>query len=151
MDKQATIRSSSDGGFCWDAVNLLAYKADGAAPFKHITRQVLFERPELGCELRYFEMAAGGHSTLERHEHVHGVMIFRGRGTVLIDGQVRDVAASDLIYVPPMTWHQFKATAGEPFGFLCMVNAKRDKPHLPSENELAVLRQSPAVAAFLDR
>ena len=35
------------------------YKAEGTAPFRDITRQVLFEDPALACELRYFEMAAG--------------------------------------------------------------------------------------------
>ncbi len=95
-------------------------------------------------------MQAGGHSTLERHEHVHAVTIFRGRGTCLVGGEVREVAAPDLVSIPPMTWHQFRASAGEPFGFLCMVNAQRDKPQLPSETELHQLRQNPAIAAFLD-
>lgn len=140
-------KSGSD--FRWEGVEELAYKEEGSAPFKAITRQVLFQRPELECELRYFEMAPGGHSTLERHEHAHAVMIFRGRGTCLVGGEVRDVAAPDLVFVPPMTWHQFRATKGEPFGFLCMVNAERDRPQLPSEDDLAGLKEKAAVAAFL--
>jgi quercetin dioxygenase-like cupin family protein len=140
----------AQGGFRWDGVELLAYKEDNAAPFKAITRQVLFQGPALGCELRYFEMQPGGHSTLERHEHVHAVMIFRGHGTCLAGGVVRNVAAPDLIYIPPMTWHQFRASKGEPFGFLCMVNAARDKPLLPNEEELAELKSDPAIAAFLE-
>lgn len=140
----------AQGGFRWEGVELLAYKEQGSAPFKAITRQVLFQRPELGCELRYFEMQPGGHSTLERHEHAHAVMIFRGRGTCLVGSDVREVASPDLVFIPPMTWHQFRAPAQEPFGFLCMVNAERDKPQLPSEEELLELRKDPAVAAFLD-
>ncbi len=149
MPEKSCIRPS-DGGFRWDGVELLAYKEEGRAPFKAITRQVLFQRPEIGCELRYFEMQPGGHSTLERHGHVHAVMIFRGRGTCLVGDEVREVAAPDLVFIPPMTWHQFRATAGEAFGFLCMVNAERDKPQLPGEEELRELRGKPAVAAFLD-
>ena len=38
-----------------------------------------------------------------------------------------------------MTWHQFRATQGEPLGFLCMVNAQRDKPQLPTAEDLARL------------
>ncbi len=140
----------AQGGFRWEGVELLAYKEQGSAPFKAITRQVLFQRPELGCELRYFEMQPGGHSTLERHEHAHAVMIFRGHGTCLVGSDVREVASPDLVFIPPMTWHQFRALAQEPFGFLCMVNAERDKPQLPSEEELLELRKDPAVAAFLD-
>jgi quercetin dioxygenase-like cupin family protein len=149
MDDRPHVRPAR-AGFRWEGVDLLAYKEERSAPFKAVTRQVLFQRPELGCELRYFEMQPGGHSTLERHEHAHAVMIFRGRGACLIGGEVREVAAPDLVFIPPMTWHQFRATAGEPFGFLCMVNAMRDKPQLPSEEELAELKMDPAIAAFLE-
>lgn len=148
MDDRLNIRPA-EGGFRWDGVEVLAYKEEGSAPFKAITRQVLFQRPELNCELRYFEMQPGGHSTLERHEHVHAVMIFRGRGTCLVGAEVRDVAAPDLVFIPPMTWHQFRASKGEAFGFLCMVNSARDKPQLPTGDELAQLLEDPAVAAFL--
>ncbi len=148
MDEGPNFRPGQ-GGFRWDGVELLAYKEEGAAPFKAITRQVLFQRADLGCELRYFEMEPGGHSTLERHEHAHAVMIFRGAGSCLVGGEVRVVAAPDLVFIPPMTWHQFRATKGEPFGFLCMVNAARDKPQLPTEDELAMLMTDPAIAAFL--
>jgi quercetin dioxygenase-like cupin family protein len=148
MDEPSGFRPAQDS-FRWEGVELLAYKDDGSAPFKAITRQVLFQGPALGCELRYFEMQPGGHSTLERHEHVHAVMIFRGRGTCLVGGAVREVGAPDLIYIPPMTWHQFRASKGQPFGFLCMVNAARDKPQLPTEAELAQLKSDPAIAAFL--
>jgi mannose-6-phosphate isomerase-like protein (cupin superfamily) len=94
-------------------------------------------------------MAPGGYSTLERHEHMHGVMIFRGRGHCLVGRAVRPVEVGDLVTVPPWTWHQFRATLGEPLGFLCMVNANRDKPQLPSEDDLAQLRADPGIAAFL--
>ncbi len=48
-----------------------------------------------------------------------------------------------------MTWHQFRATRGEPLGFLCMVNATRDKPQLPSAEDLAKLEADATIAAFL--
>ncbi|MGH7041394.1 MAG: cupin domain-containing protein, partial [Acetobacteraceae bacterium] len=105
--------------------------------------------PELGCELRYFEMEPGGHSTLERHEHVHAVMILRGEGHCLLGEAVRVVKPFDLISIPSWTWHQFRAKQGEALGFLCMVNATRDKPQLPDAAALAALRAIPEVAAFL--
>ncbi len=148
MDNKANIRKGSQS-FRWDEVEVLAYKEEGAAPFKAISRQILFQRPELDCELRYFEMQPGGHSSLERHEHVHAVMILRGKGKCLVGEEVRDVAAPDLIFIPPMTWHQFRATEGEPFGFLCMVNAERDRPQLPTEEQLSDLKNNSAIAAFL--
>ena len=41
------------------------------------------------------------------------------------------------------------ATGGQPMGFLCMVNQQRDRPQLPSAEELAKLKANPALAAFL--
>jgi quercetin dioxygenase-like cupin family protein len=133
----------------WDSVDVLAYKAEGSAPFKDVTRQVLFGDASLGCELRYFEVGAGGHSTLERHEHTHAVMILRGRGECLVGNEVRAVGPHDLVSIAPLTWHQFRAAPDEPLGFLCMVNATRDRPQLPSDADLAALRADPRVAAFI--
>ena len=135
--------------FRWDEVDLLVYKAEGEAPFKDVTRQLLFRTESLGCELRYFEVAPDGHSTLERHEHAHAVMILRGRGACLVGGEVRSVGPHDLVHIPAWSWHQFRANAAEPLGFLCMVNVERDRPQLPTEDDLAQLRQDARVSAFL--
>ncbi|MDR3536810.1 MAG: cupin domain-containing protein [Acetobacteraceae bacterium] len=134
----------------WDGVAHMPYKQDGSAPFKDISRQVLFDEPELHCQLRYFEMAAGGYSTLERHEHAHGVMILCGHGHCLVGDEVRTVGPHDLVTIPAWTWHQFRATQGEKFGFLCMVNQLRDKPQLPTATDLATLKENAAVRAFLE-
>lgn len=142
------FRSATEPGR-WEGVDVLAYKEEGAAPFKSITRQVLFEDANLGCQMRYFEIAAGGHSTLERHDHVHAVMIARGKGQCLVGTQVRDVAERDLVHIPGMTWHQFRANQGDVLGFLCMVNVDRDKPQLPDAEQLAAMKTHPNVALFL--
>jgi quercetin dioxygenase-like cupin family protein len=148
MMSDQTIRKAQPG-YRWEAVELLAYKDEGSAPFKDVTRQLLFRTEALGCELRYFEVAADGHSTLERHEHAHAVMILRGHGACLVGGEVRSVGVHDLVHIPPMIWHQFRASAAEALGFLCMVNVARDRPQLPTEAELAALRADPRVAAFI--
>lgn len=137
-------------GWRWEDVDLLRYKQEGSAPFKDVTRQVLFAQAAGGAEWRYFEVAPGGWSTLERHEHTHSVMILRGRGRCLVGAQVHDVAEHDLIEVAPRTWHQFRAAADAPLGFLCLVSRERDRPQLPSASELAALRALPEVARFLD-
>lgn len=134
----------------WEDVDVLAYKHDAQSPFRDVTRQVLFDDPGLACQLRYFEVAPGGHSTLERHEHAHAVMIQRGHGRVLVGERVYDVREHDLVHVPAMTWHQFRAASDAPLGFLCMVDAARDKPQLPTAVDLDALRATPEVAAFLD-
>ena len=127
------------GNFHWEAVNVLAYKQDGSAPFRDVTRQVLFDSADPPAQLRYFEVAPGGWTTLERHEHVHAVMVIRGRGQCLVGDQAYDIGTHDLVSVPPMTWHQFRSAADEPLGFLCLVAAERDRPQLPSDAEAAAI------------
>lgn len=144
----ASFRAFQD--FRWDGVELLAYKEEGSAPFKSVTRQTLFRESDLGCELRYFEVAAAGHSTLERHEHRHAVIILRGHGSCLVGDAVRAIGPNDLVAIPAWQWHQFRASEGEALGFLCMVNVERDRPQLPTDAELAALRADPAIAAFLE-
>ena len=133
----------------WEGVERRPYKEDDKALFNSISRQVLFSDPNSTAELRYFEVEPGGYSTLEKHEHVHAVLILRGGGHCLVGSKVSRIAQNDLISVPPWTWHQFRATGKEPLGFLCMVNAQRDKPQLPSAGDLADLNAIPEVAAFL--
>jgi quercetin dioxygenase-like cupin family protein len=147
--EQPGVRAAAGPGR-WADVETMAYKQDAAAPFRDVTRQVLFADPRLGCEWRYFEVAEGGYSTLERHQHVHAVMIHRGRGQCLVGEAISDVAAGDLVFIPPLTWHQFRANAGDLLGFLCLVNAERDRPQLPGPDDLAALRRVEAVARFID-
>jgi quercetin dioxygenase-like cupin family protein len=143
------LRQSQDD-FRWAGVDLRLYKDENAAPFRAVSRQVLFSDPRLMGELRYFEIAPGGYTTLERHQHMHAVMILRGAGRALVGGAVHAVKPHDLVTVPPWTWHQFRAATQEKLGFLCLVDAARDRPQLPTPEELAALRADAEVARFLD-
>jgi quercetin dioxygenase-like cupin family protein len=134
MDKPLVRRH--DGSFRWEGVDVLKYKQEGSAPFKDVTRQVLFESADLPAQLRYFEVAPGGYTTLERHNHVHAVMVIRGHGECLVGDQAYTINQHDLVNVPPMTWHQFHAAPDAPLGFLCLVAADRDRPQLPAADEI---------------
>jgi mannose-6-phosphate isomerase-like protein (cupin superfamily) len=147
--KTKPLHRKARSGFRWDGVEHRPYKEDERALFKTVTRQVLFSDPRMRSELRYFEVAPGGFSTLEKHQHVHAVLILRGGGHCLIGDRVERVGQNDLVSVPPWTWHQFRATDDEPLGFLCMVDAERDKPQLPTDSDLAELKKNPQIAAFL--
>ncbi len=142
------VRRARDG-FHWDRVDTLRYKDEGSVPFRDVTRQVLFANAADGAEWRYFEVAPGGWSTLERHAHTHAVMVLRGHGRCLIGERVHEIAERDLVEVPPMTWHQFRAAPDAPLGFLCLVSRERDRPQLPDATALARLRSLPEVASFL--
>jgi len=134
--------------FGWENVPVLAYKEGG--PYKDVTRQILFEGAgSLPVQWRYFEVQPGGHSTLERHEHIHWVLILRGRGACLVGAEITDIAEHDLIEIGPLQWHQFRAAGDAPLGFLCLVAAERDRPQLPSEDDLTALRQNAKIAEFI--
>ena len=142
----STVRRFTDFG--WENVPVLAYKEGG--PYKGVTRQILFEGQDaLAAQWRYFEVERGGHSTLERHEPLHYVLILRGKGRCLVGGEVSDIAEHDLIEVPSLQWHQFRAADDAPLGFLCLVPASRDKPQLPNADDLAQLRKVEAVGQFI--
>ncbi len=142
----STVRRFKDFG--WENVPVLAYKEGG--PYKGVTRQILFEgQDNLPAQWRYFEVEPGGHSTLERHEHIHYVLILRGKGRCLVGGELSDIAEHDLIEVPSLQWHQFRAADDAPLGFLCLVSASRDKPQLPDTTDLAQLRKTEAIGQFI--
>src|SRR5262249_20138029 len=116
--------------FRWQDVPEAEYKA----PANHwcgITRMVLVgDRGErTGFQLRYFEIAPGGYSSLESHQHEHAVVVLRGHGEVRLGDDTHSLAYGDAVYVAPRETHQFRnASASEPFGFLCIVDAQRDVP-----------------------
>jgi mannose-6-phosphate isomerase-like protein (cupin superfamily) len=67
----------------------------------------------------------GGRHVKELHIHPDAeelVVITRGTGTALIDGKSTDVAAEDVVYVPPGVEHEFRNTGEEMLGvlFVCV-------------------------------
>ncbi|NLO80320.1 MAG: cupin domain-containing protein [Xanthomonadaceae bacterium] len=136
----------------WDSVPLREYKTEGTH-FKDITRQTLLGEGEgeeaLNFITRYFEIQPGGYSTLERHQHVHAVIIIRGRGEVILEDRVEPVELHDCVYIAPDTFHQFHALGDEPLGFLCIVDRQRDRPQLPEADDLNRLLANAEVARRL--
>jgi quercetin dioxygenase-like cupin family protein len=139
-----------NGDFTWANIDVLPYKEDGTH-FKSITRQVLFSGSnDLPVEFRYFEIAPHGHSTLERHQHQHAVMVIRGSGNVLVGDTITAISVQDIVHIPPMTWHQFRANQGEHLGFLCIVNHDRDRPQRPTcAEDVAAISINQAVKEFI--
>lgn len=136
-------------GYRWDGVPVKQYKETGTH-FQKITRQVLFGANDgLSSDVRYFEIWPDGHSTLERHEHAHAVIVINGRGYVLIGEAVHSIAPFDLVHIPAMTWHQFRAAPDEPLGFLCLVPCDRDRPLRPSTEEVKGLREHATIGTFI--
>lgn len=120
-----------DGGFTWQGVPLEAYKETTEA-WRGVTRRELSGRrgESQAFHVRYFEIAPGGYSTLEKHAHEHVVIPVRGGGEVQFGCFIHRVGFGDVVYIAPNDPHQFRnpEDATEPFGFLCIVNAERDAP-----------------------
>jgi ribulose-bisphosphate carboxylase large chain len=118
-------------GFSWEGVDPEPYKSTTES-WRGIRRvELAGKRGESGrFHVRYFEIEPGGFSTLEKHEHEHVVIPQRGRGEVRLGCRVYRIGFGDVVYVAPNDPHQFRnpAEASEPFGFLCVVNADRDRP-----------------------
>ena len=120
----------------WASIEPRRYKPgnDGPARFLGVTRHTLLGAGPsggdagLGFELRYFEVAPGGYSSLERHAHGHAVVVVKGRGAVRLGAVTEPVSALDVVYVAPHDVHRFRADAGEALGFLCVVDRVRDRP-----------------------
>ena len=117
-------------GFHWEGVPVADYKAP-ASHWCGITRIVLVgeKGEQTAFQVRYFEIAPGGFSSLEHHAHEHVVVVLRGRGQVRLGDALHEVSFGDTVYVAPHEVHQLRnPSATEPFGFLCLVDAQRDAP-----------------------
>ena len=138
MSSSRVIRG---GAGDWANIEPARYRREegGLARFRNVTRHTLLGAgPDggeagLGFELRYFEVAPGGYSSLERHAHGHAVVIVKGKGAVRLGEATEPVSALDVVYVAPHDVHRFSADAGEELGFLCVVDRARDRPVVVDE------------------
>jgi mannose-6-phosphate isomerase-like protein (cupin superfamily) len=137
-------------GFSWEGVEPRPYK-EGEGDFKGVVRHTLARRGQIPAafELRYFELEPGGYSSLEKHEHVHFVIALRGTGKALVGDEIVELEPFDAVYVPPRTPHRFLNDREQPFGFLCPVDAERDRPQRLEEAELEALRADPTTAPYV--
>lgn len=116
----------------WEGVRTERYKqSDGE--WADVIRKTLIggqrgERTKF--HLRYFEIAPGGRTSLEHHEHEHVVIGVLGRGICRIRRTGYNIGPMDVVYIPPGAAHQLSNPASEPFGFFCIVDAERDRPAL---------------------
>ena len=119
-------------GFRWEGVPAAEYK-QAADHWRGVTRIGLVGEggESTRFHLRYFEIAPGGFTSLERHRHEHVVVVLRGGGQVQLGVVTHHVGYGDTVYIAPQEAHQLRnASADEPFGFLCIVDAERDQPML---------------------
>lgn len=117
--------------FTWRGIKKEKYKhADGS--WSDIVRHTLIgnhgETPKF--HLRYFEIAPGGYSSPEMHKHEHVVIGIRGRGICFVGNRSYEIGFLDTLYIKPDAPHQLRNPFDQPFGFFCIVNARRDRPRI---------------------
>ena len=117
------------GDMAWCGVRDEPYKTEEGAWSGIVRRVLVGGRGESAkFHVRYFEIAAGGNSSLERHRHEHVVICVKGEGIVRTGKTKKRMAFMDTVYIAPDTPHQLLNPSERPFGFLCIVNARRDRP-----------------------
>lgn len=135
--------------FSWEGVPAQVYKRGHAGQmglgWRDVARHTLAGGDGLSFQLRYFEIGAGGFSSLEKHAHAHTIVVLRGRGRVVAGLKVFPVQPFDMVVIPSGMPHQFVTDGAEPFGFLCPVDAERDAPVAVSGDELERMLADPAV------
>jgi len=152
MEEKQTVFKFND--YEWQGIKTIEYKPknqkDMKISFNDVKRQNIFESKDgINFDMRYFECALGGYTSLEKHEHAHVVMVMRGKGQVIIGQDVYDVNPYDLFVIPSYKPHQLINTGDEPFGFVCTVNAVRDKFQLLSKDEIDALKKIKKVDAAM--
>jgi len=114
--------------FSWQGIEPKAYK-DPDSKWSDVTRHGLMGADtDAAFHVRYFEVGPGGYTTHEHHRHEHVVVAIRGTGEVRFEDRWEPVGFGDAVYVAPNAPHQFRSVGDEPFGFLCIVDAERDRP-----------------------
>jgi quercetin dioxygenase-like cupin family protein len=119
------------GDFLWKGVKTERYKP-AAQDWAHVIRQTVIgnRRESTKFHLRYFEIAPRGYTSFEVHKHEHVVIGIRGKGLCILGKKKYSLGFLDVLYIEPNTPHQLRNPFLEPFGFFCIVNAKRDRPKI---------------------
>lgn len=122
-----TSRVIRFANFRWADITPVNYKDEES--WRAVSRHSLIGTADgTPFHVRYFEVEPGGYTTHERHEHQHVVVALRGQGEVRLGDDWQPVRFGDVVFVAPNDPHKFRAMGDEPFGFLCIVNAERDRP-----------------------
>ena len=119
----------------WEGVPVREYKANPVGA-DGVSRRTLSEGVNGAFDLRYFEVEPGGHTSHERHDHEHLVVVIRGKGRGLLGESWHQIGTFDVVQVPGQVPHQFECVGTEPFGMLCVVDRVRDRPTLIADLEV---------------
>lgn len=111
----------------WQEIKKIPYK-EFSKSWALIEKFPLVSSDQIKFEVRYFEISPGGYSSLEYHNHAHVVICLKGKGKIRLGDEYRILKYLDIAFIAPNEVHQLSNPFKEPFGFLCIVDAERDRP-----------------------
>jgi quercetin dioxygenase-like cupin family protein len=131
-----SVRSAllPERAFRWRGIALEHYRDLSGAAAGGASRQVLLAGSRgaaVRFDVRYFELAPGARTNFEQHRHAHVVIALRGAGRVRLGTRWMRLRGRDACYVAPDTPHELHNDRRTPFGFLCIVDAVRDRGRAP--------------------
>ena len=107
---EVDLEESDEEGIKDLKVRWLISKKDGAEKFA----------------MRLFEIQPGGYSPLHQHDWEHEVFILEGNGVTKDKINEKPFKQGDVLFVPPMEWHQFVNSGEKPLKFLCLIPSKKE-------------------------
>ena len=115
--------SEKDDQFQWEGVDDIPYDTCG---IQSVTKHILIGEKEdaQNSIMRYFNLAPGGHSKLEKHPQEHEVLVIRGKGKVQIGENNFLIKPFDAVFIEGNELHQFSNPYNHPFGFICVIPRK---------------------------
>ena len=115
--------SDNKDQFQWEDVEGVPYDVEG---IKSAAKHILIGEKEGAPNsiMRYFNLAPGGHSKLERHPQEHEVLVIRGKGKVRIKDTEFIVNPFDAVFIEGNELHQFSNPFDRSFGFICVIPKK---------------------------
>jgi quercetin dioxygenase-like cupin family protein len=77
--------------------------------------------------MRVFEILPDGYTPLHQHDWEHEVFIIEGEGITKDKTSEKKFNQGDVLFIPPMEWHQFVNTGDKLLKFLCLIPYKGEK------------------------
>jgi len=77
---------------------------------------------KLGYSLAHARLAPGKSSLLHRLTGSEVYYLLSGHGRMEIDGEMKDVTAGDVIYIPPKSVQRIANIGADELAFLCLVD-----------------------------
>ena len=92
---------------------------------KNTNIQVLVQGPNFA--MRRFTIAPGGGMPEHTNTVEHEQYVLQGRARIMVAGQLFDVQAGDVVFIPEGAPHWYKNFGEEEFVFLCIIPNKPDE------------------------